>query len=133
MPDKNDTLLVQASRRASRRRRWYALAATFLLVSIAASVAVLTHQGGRHERPLSERARAALAMQRALAQENQAIRAEAIRAEAALAMQHAHAQENQAIRAEAIRAEAALAMQRAFAQKNHAIGAGLRPRAVPKR
>jgi hypothetical protein len=100
MADTNDTLLVQAWRRALRRRRWYALAATLLLVGVAASVAVLTHRGGRHERPLSERAQAALAMQRAHAQENQTIGAEAIRAEAALAMQLAHAQENQAIRAE---------------------------------
>lgn len=107
MADTNDTLLVQAWRRASRRRRWYALAASLLLVGVAASVAVLTHQGGRHERPLSEeRAHAALALQRAHAQENQAIRAEAIRAEAALAMQRARGQENQAIRAE-LRARAA--------------------------
>jgi hypothetical protein len=106
MADTNDTLLVQAWRRASRRRRWYALAATLLLVGLAASVAVQTHQGRRHERPLSERARAALAMQRALAQENQAIRAEGIRAEAALAMQRALAQQNHAMQA-VLRARAA--------------------------
>jgi len=77
-----DELLMQAWRRGSRRRRWYALAATLVLVAVAASAAVLSHQGRRHERPLSERARAALAMQRAVAQENQAIQAE-LRARAA--------------------------------------------------
>ncbi len=82
MANMNDTLLVEAWRRASRRRRWYALAAVLVLVAVAASVAVLTHHGRRHVRPLSERARAELAMQRAVAQENLAIQAR-LRARAA--------------------------------------------------
>ncbi len=82
MANMNDTLLVDAWRRASRRRRWYALAAVLVLVAVAASVAVLTHHSRRHERPLSERARAELAMQRAVAQENLAIQAR-LRARAA--------------------------------------------------
>jgi len=82
MANMNDTLLVEAWRRASRRRRWYALAAVLVLVAVAASVAVLTHHDRRHERPLSEQARAELAMQRALAQENLAIQAR-LRARAA--------------------------------------------------
>ncbi len=82
MANMNDTLLVEAWRRASRRRRWCALAAVLVLVAVAASVAVLTHHGRRHVRPLSERARAELAMQRAVAQENLAIQAR-LRARAA--------------------------------------------------
>ena len=82
MPQTEDTLLVQAWRRASRRRRWYALAAVLVLVAVAASVAVLTEHGRRHERPLSERASAVLAMQRAHAQQDLAIQAR-LRARAA--------------------------------------------------
>jgi hypothetical protein len=80
MSGTEDTLLFKAWRRASRRRRWYALAAA--LLASAALVATLTHRGGRSERPLSERARAALAMQRAVAQENLALQAR-LRARAA--------------------------------------------------
>jgi uncharacterized membrane protein YdfJ with MMPL/SSD domain len=82
MRDTNETLLLKAWRRASRRRRWYALAAVLALVAVAAAVAVLTQHGGRSEQPLSERGRAVLAMQRALAQENLAIQAR-LRARAA--------------------------------------------------
>jgi uncharacterized membrane protein YdfJ with MMPL/SSD domain len=82
MPDTEDTLLLKAWRRTSRRRRWYALTAALVLVALAALVATLTHRGGRSERPLSERARAALAMQRAVAQENLALQAR-LRARAA--------------------------------------------------
>jgi uncharacterized membrane protein YdfJ with MMPL/SSD domain len=82
MPDREDTLLVKAWRRTSRRRRWSALTIVLVLVALAALLATLTHRGGRPERPLSERARAALAMQRAAAQENLAIQAR-LRARAA--------------------------------------------------
>jgi hypothetical protein len=70
MREPNSELLFKAWRRASRRRRQYALAAVLVLVAVAALAAVLTRQARRGERPLSERARAMLAMQRALAQEN---------------------------------------------------------------
>jgi hypothetical protein len=82
MREPNSALLVKAWRRASRRRRRYALAAVLVLVAVAALAAVLTHQPRRHERPVSERARAVLAMQRALAQENLAMQAR-LRARAA--------------------------------------------------
>jgi hypothetical protein len=77
-----DTVLVRAWRRASRRRRWYALAAVFALVAVTAPIAILTHHRGHHGQPLSEQARAVLAMQRAAARENLAIQAR-LRARAA--------------------------------------------------
>jgi flagellar biosynthesis/type III secretory pathway M-ring protein FliF/YscJ len=87
MQEPDSALLLQASLRASRRRRRYALAAVLVLVAVAALAAVLTYQTRRHERPLTEqaravRARAVLAMQRALAQENLAMQAR-LRARAA--------------------------------------------------
>jgi hypothetical protein len=69
-PKANDALLLKARRRASRRRRRYALAAVVVLVAVAAAAAVLTHHPRRHEQPLSEEARAVLAVKRAAAQAN---------------------------------------------------------------
>jgi hypothetical protein len=82
MPDAEDTLLFKARRRTSRRRRLYALTAVLVLAAVAALVAVLTHRDGQTERPLSDRARAVLAMQRAVEQENLALQAR-LRARAA--------------------------------------------------
>jgi hypothetical protein len=82
MANTEDTLLFKAWRRTSRRRRWYGLMAVLVLATVAALVAVLTHRGGQTERPLSERARAVLATQRAVARENLAFQAR-LRARAA--------------------------------------------------
>ena len=111
MREPNSALLFKAWRRASRRRRRYALAAVLVLVAVAALAALLTHQPRRHERPVSERARAVLAVQRALAQEKLAMQAR-LRARTA--------------------GRAVLAMQRAAAQENLAMQARLRARAAAK-
>jgi hypothetical protein len=80
MADESETVLGEAWRRASRRRRWYALAAVLVLVAVTALVAVVTHHSPRRERALPERTRPLLVQQsvlqqRALAVENLAMQA----------------------------------------------------------
>jgi hypothetical protein len=75
MSDTEDTLLSKAWLRTSRRRRWYGLMAVLVLATVAALVAVLMHRGGQTERPLSDRALAVLATQRAAARQNLALQA----------------------------------------------------------